>query len=137
MKRALVVCTLALLSATPAAAAPSRPAGLPACALGRLPAALRTAVPDAIAKAQRRFGASLRAASASERGHAEATFAAAEAAYVYGMPTVRLRLTVQRFPVNQFVGIGELAGPEERAVVAPNRDTLYSVASSTWTTGRS
>jgi hypothetical protein len=128
MKPIVLLAALAWLAAAPAAAAPARPAGLPTCALGRLPAALRTAVPDAIAKGQRRFGASLRSASASEREHAEATFAAAEAAYLYGMPTVRLRLTVQRFPVNQFVGIGELAGPEERAVVAPNRDTLYSVS---------
>lgn len=127
MKRILVLAALASLAAAPAGAA-DRPAGLPACALGRLPAALRTAVPSAIAKAQRRFAASLRGASASELRHAQATFATAEAAYLYGMPTVRLRLTVQRFPVNQFVGIGELAGPQERAVVAPNRDTLYSVS---------
>ena len=127
MKRIVLLAALASLGAPPAGAT-SQPAGLPACALGRLPAALRTAVPNAIAKAQRRFGASLRGASASERGHAEATFAAAEAAYLYGMPTVRLRLTVQRFPVNQFVGIGALAGPDDRAVVAPNRDTLYSVS---------
>src|SRR4051794_4604937 len=121
-------CPAALLAATPAAAAPSSPAGLPACALGRLPAALRTAMPNAIAEAQRRFGATLRDSSAADRAHAEADFAAAEAAYLYGMPTVRPRLTVQRFPVNQFLGIGELAGPQERAVVAPNRDTLYSVS---------
>jgi hypothetical protein len=31
--------------------------GLPACALGRLPAVLRTIVPEAIGRAQRRFGA--------------------------------------------------------------------------------
>jgi hypothetical protein len=127
MKRILVLAAFASLAAAPAGAA-DRPAGLPTCALGRLPAALRTAVPNAIGNAQRRFAASLRGASASELGHAEATFAAAEAAYLYGMPTVRLRLTVRRFPVNQFVGIGQLAGPKERAVVAPNRDTLYSVS---------
>jgi len=85
-------------------------------------------MPNAIAEAQRRFGATLRDSSAADRAHAEADFAAAEAAYLYGMPTVRPRLTVQRFPVNQFLGIGELAGPQERAVVAPNRDTLYSVS---------
>src|SRR4051794_25973989 len=121
-------CPAALLAATPAAAAASSPAGLPACAPGRLPAALRTAMPNAIAEAQRRFGATLRDSSAADRAHAEADFAAAEAAYLYGMPTLRPRLTVQRFPVNQFLGIGELAGPQERAVVAPNRDTLYSVS---------
>ena len=55
-------------------------------------------------------------------------YAIGAAAYVYGYPPVILRLTVSRFPVNQFVGIAQLAGASARAVVAPNHDTLYSVS---------
>jgi hypothetical protein len=95
------------------AAAPAHAAALPSCALGRLPASLRTFVPDAIAEAEKRHGA---------------TFAAAEAAYVYGLPPVLLRATVQRFPINQFVGIAQLTNAGSRSVVAPNHDTLYSVS---------
>jgi hypothetical protein len=47
---------------------------------------------------------------------------------VYGLPPVLLRLTVQRFQLNQFVGIAQLADASARAVVAPNHDTLYSLS---------
>jgi len=50
------------------------------------------------------------------------------AAYLYGMPTVLTRLTVQTFPKNQLVGIGQLTTPATRTVVAPNHDTLYTVS---------
>jgi len=36
------------------------------------------------------------------------------------------RLTVQRYPVNQFTVVGELATPRSNTVVAPNHDTLYA-----------
>lgn len=55
-------------------------------------------------------------------------FATGVAAYAYGLPPVLLRLTVQRFPRNQFVGIAQLTDASVRAVVAPNHDTLYSVS---------
>ena len=109
-------------------ASAASPAGLSPCALGRLPSALGTFLPDAIARGQRRFGASLRGLGADDRARAKATFAAGVAAYLYGYAPETLRLTVQRYPINQFVGIAQLATASARAVVAPNHDTLYSVS---------
>jgi hypothetical protein len=123
----LALAATALLAGAPAGAA-AAPTGLPACALGRLPAALRTTLPAEIAAAQRRFGASLHGVGAADRRRAETVFATGLAAYAYGLPPVVLRLTVQRFPRNQFVGIAQLADAGVRAVVAPNHDTLYSVS---------
>lgn len=101
---------------------------VPACALGRLPADLRSVLPADIASEQRSFASSLAGATASERRRATKVFATGIAAYLYGMPVVTVRLTVQGFPRNLLVGIGQLATPNSRAVVAPNHDTLYSVS---------
>jgi hypothetical protein len=59
MTRLLAVALAAAVlgAGAPADAGAASPTGLPACALGRLPAALRTIVPEAIGRAQRRFGA--------------------------------------------------------------------------------
>jgi hypothetical protein len=113
------------------------PTGLSVCALGRLQSALRTFLPDAIAQRQRRLHASLRGLGADDRARVQATFAAGVAAYVYGYAPVTLRLTVQRFPVNQLVGIAQLATASARAIVAPNHDTLYSVSQLDLSGGRS
>lgn len=118
-----VLLALAVLAA-PAGAASAVP-GLAPCALGDVPASLRTVLPDAIAAAQKRYVARVPAA---DRARAGDVFAAGVAAYVFGMPTVLMRLTVQRYPVNQITAIGELATPESRTVVAPNHDTLYAVS---------
>jgi Protein of unknown function (DUF1254) len=130
MRRLLVaaLAVVALAAGAAADAGAAAPPDLPACALGKLPAALRTFLPDTIVGAQRRYGATLRGVSAADRTRAEVAYAIGAAAYVYGYPPVILRLTVSRFPVNPFVGIAQLAGASARAVVAPNHDTLYSVS---------
>jgi hypothetical protein len=130
MRRLLVaaLAAVALAAGAAADAGAAAPPDLPACALGKLPAALRTFLPEAIVGAQRRYGATLRGVSAADRTRAEVAYAIGAAAYLYGYPPVILRLTVSRFPVNQFVGIAQLAGASARAVVAPNHDTLYSVS---------
>jgi hypothetical protein len=101
---------------------------VPQCALGHLPPALQTLVPKMIAADERRYVSTLGPVGPTTRERAGHAFATAEAAYVFGMPTVLLRLTVQRFPRNLLVGVGQLATPESRTVVAPNHDTLYSVS---------
>jgi hypothetical protein len=117
-----VVAALAALAvATPAQAKPA----VPSCALGKLPPALRALVPSQIERGQRHFAASV---SSSERARAAQLYATGVAAYLYGMPTVILRLTAQTFPLNSLVGIGQLATPATKNVVAPNHDTLYTVS---------
>jgi hypothetical protein len=116
------------LAGTGIAQAKTWPPDVRRCALGRLPAPVRAWLPKAIAVRERRFAASLEGVSGSERARAEALFARGAAAYLYGMPTVLVRRTVERFGLNLLVGIGELATPETRTVVLPNHDTLYSVS---------
>lgn len=118
---------LTTLLATPAAAGAARP-DLPRCALGRLPAPLRAVVPNKILTEQRRYVRSLSGLGAAKRRRAREAFSAGVAAYLYGMPTVLLRRTVERFPPNTLIGIGALASPEFAAVIAPNNDNLYSTA---------
>jgi hypothetical protein len=115
----------AVALATPALAA--RP-GVASCALGRLPSSLRGVLPDALAREQERFASSRRGLSSSDRSRATKAFATGATAYIYGMPTVLLRLTVKGYPVNRLIGVGQLATPDSRTVVAPNHDTLYSVS---------
>jgi hypothetical protein len=112
-RRALLVAALLPVFTATANAKPA----VPTCALGKLPAPLRTLVPASIERGQARFS-----------GSAKQTYATGVAAYLYGMPTVLTRLTVQTFPKNQLVGIGQLTTPATRTVVAPNHDTLYTVS---------
>jgi hypothetical protein len=98
------------------------------CALGDLSRGLREFVPSRIARDERRYEASLNGLGSAERDRAGAAFATSEAAYAYGMPAVLMRATVARFPRNVLIGVGGLATPEQRTVVAPNHDTLYSVS---------
>jgi hypothetical protein len=62
------------------------------------------------------------------RARARRAYAAGAAAWVYGMPTVLLRATVARYPINRLVGVARLAEPSTRVVVAPNHDTTYAIA---------
>jgi hypothetical protein len=129
-RRALALITAAAVALALAASSNARPwkTELPECALGRLPSALQTFVPKTIAGDERRYVSTLGGVGAANRERAGNAFVTAEAAYVFGMPTVLTRLTVQRFPLNLLVGLGRLATPESRTVVAPNHDTLYSVS---------
>ncbi|MCU1624533.1 MAG: hypothetical protein JWL79_3378 [Frankiales bacterium] len=116
-----------LLSAGPGhAAAPNRPALLPACAYG-------TSAPgvsgfaarverDAWSYADRQPG------DAPTRSTTARAFAAAEVAYVYGLPLVEVHDTIRQFRFrNTTVSIAELTTAASRRVVSPNVDTLYTV----------
>src|SRR4051794_5377508 len=121
MRLALAAATLALL----AGAAPSAASTLPACAYGTAVPELRGFLPKALDDAADRYAAAQ--PDASTRAHARSVFAAAAAAYVYGLPQVTVRATVKRFPRNELLSIAKLATPAERTVVAPNNDTAYTV----------
>ncbi|MFN8151401.1 MAG: DUF1254 domain-containing protein [Solirubrobacterales bacterium] len=105
---------------------PARPS-VAKCALGELPKPLRDTVPTGIAQAERRFIRN-QGLSGAEADRAGRLFASSETAYLYGMPAVLTKLTVQRWGANILIGVGRLATPESRTVVSPNNDTLYSVA---------
>jgi hypothetical protein len=119
--RAVVALLLAagLLLAAPAAAKPS----VPACALGTSAAGERGFFGPALARAERRFAAHHPSAGPAARR----AFATAVAAWIYGVPPLRVRETVERFPANQIVSIAALVRPNVQTVVAPNVDTSYSV----------
>ncbi|WP_156680897.1 DUF1254 domain-containing protein [Sphingomonas profundi] len=71
-------------------------------------------------------------------GEARDMAALAERAYVWGMPLVEAARIRERFispggdmpasPLNRFVHRRKLAGPEMKAGVGPNNDTIYSLA---------
>ena len=76
-----------------------------------------------------RYAAGLRGDTAAQRAQARAAFAAAAAAYVYGLPQVSVRSTVSHLPRNVMVSVAALADPSVKTVVSPNVDTAYTV---TW-----
>jgi hypothetical protein len=126
--RAPLVAGLGLaLVAGPAVA---RPASIAPCALGG-----REPVAAAFARrlaARERTYADRRPAPV--RARARRAYAAGAAAWVYGMPTVLLRATVARYPINRLVGVARLAEPSTRVVVA--RTTTRRTRSRTSTSGR-
>lgn len=70
--------------------------------------------------------------AAHATGAPPATTQAAQAGYAYGLPLVTSLRTraasVCHTPVNTFQHSSRLATPADRTVVAPNNDTLYSIA---------
>ncbi len=121
-----LIVLIACLAAA-AGAAGGEPSVKP-CALGKLPKALAKMVPNRIARAEARFVHELPSTQPSARRRAGRLFAASEAAYLYGFPPVATKLTVDRFLLNTLIGVGQLATPESKSVVAPNTDTLYTVS---------
>ena len=111
---ALVVLLFAAVSGTSAAAAP-RPS-IASCALGTSAADLKGFFASELARAERHVAKGQRR-----------TFAAATAAYVYGLAPVSVNQTTQRFPENSLVSIAALTDPTVRTVVLPNHDTTYTV----------
>jgi hypothetical protein len=116
MRRTLLAL-VALFAAfsTASAAAPPKPT-IPACALGTSAADLEGFFDAQLAKAERHVPKGQRPA-----------FAAATAAYVYGLAPVSVNLTTQRFPENALISIAALTDPTVRTVVLPNHDTTYTV----------
>jgi hypothetical protein len=111
---ALLILSAALGGPSAAAAAP-KPSIAP-CALGTSAADLKGFFASELARAERHVAKSQRPA-----------FAAAVAAYVYGLAPVSVEATTQRFPVNSLISIAALTNPTVRTVVLPNHDTTYTV----------
>ncbi len=99
-----------------------------ACDLGRVSAADARIESGVIAQARSKFERSLSGTPSRARAAAGARFVTDLAAYLYGYPIVIVRRTTLTFPRNQIVSIGKLADTSTQSIVAPNHDTLYSVA---------
>jgi hypothetical protein len=101
---------------------------LATCAFGRDIPGLTGYLQNAIDKAAGSYAKGLNGADSTTRARARNVFAAAAAAYVYGLPQVTERATVKHFPRNEIVSVATLANPQVQTVVAPNVDTAYTVA---------
>jgi hypothetical protein len=131
--RLRLVSAAALLAATlPGTSAASQTtAGAPPiapCALGRSAFGLSPYYAAQVSAATTRYATTLGADTPATRQAATRSFAAAAAAYVYGMPQEILRLTVKGYVRNEIVNVNALATPSTQGVVSPNVDTAYSVA---------
>lgn len=123
----LLVAAAAISAGPLQASAADRPDLLPDCVYGASAPGLRGFEPR-VDRAAYAYADGLSGATASERRTAARTFAAAEAAYVWGLPLVELHDTVRQFRFrNTIVSIAALTGPETKRVVSPNVDTAYSV----------
>jgi len=98
------------------------------CALGAATPGLGNGFAPALDRATAAYGATLGVGSAALKEQAERTFAAAAAAYAYGMPQEILRQTIKGYVRNEIVNINALATPSTQGVVSPNVDTAYSVS---------
>jgi hypothetical protein len=108
---------------------PAQAASSPAtCTLGKLSGYDATIMRTVLAAERVRFERSLSGVSRSRASAAGATFVTDLAAWLYGFPIVIVRRTILTFPRNRMVSIARLADPGTQTVVAPNHDTLYSVA---------
>jgi hypothetical protein len=124
---ALSLCLL-LAPLNAGVAATSMPSPIAACALGRETPGLGSAFAASLARATAAYGASLSGESAAAVQHGEQTFAAAAAAYAYGMPQEILRATIKGYVRNEIINVNALATPSTQGVVSPNVDTAYSVS---------
>jgi len=123
----LLVLAATVSTGTDAAAAQAPPDLLSDCAYGASAPGLTgfesKVQHDAWAYADQQAGV-----SAADKLTAAKTFAAAEVAYVYGLPLVELHDTVRAFRFrNTIISIAALTTPESRRVVSPNVDTAYTV----------
>ncbi len=111
------------------------PDPIAACALGSATPGLGNEYETALAEATSAYGATLSGDSTTAAAQAQRTFAAAAAAYVYGMPQESLLQTIKGYVHNELVNVNALATPTTQGVVSPNVDTAYSVAWIDLTTG--
>ncbi len=113
------------VSPTDAAIAGSQP--LAACAYGADVPGLTGFIEGAVANAADTYAAGLIGEDASTQAQTARVFAAATAAYIYGLPQVLERATVTRLAVpNEIVSAAVIATPEVHAVVAPDPQTAPS-----------
>lgn len=127
MRRAALSIALAAIIALASGAPAASPTPTP-CALGSLSSSDARLVRSALAQQQSQFERSLTHVPNAMRGAAGTRFATDLAAWIYGYPIVLVRRTIQTFPPNTLVAIAKLADTSTQTVVAPNHDTLYSVA---------
>ena len=109
-------------SAVAATAASGSPAPIAACAFGRDIPGLTGYLQQAVAQASNEYANALNGADTTTRAQARQVFAAAAAAYVYGLPQVTERATVKHFTRNEITSVAALANPQVQTVVAPNVD---------------
>jgi hypothetical protein len=98
------------------------------CTLGKLSRTDAQLVDRVLAGERARFEASLGGVSRPSARAAGAKFVTDVAAWLYGFPIVIVRRTIHTFPANQMVSVAKLADTSTQSIVAPNHDTLYSVA---------
>jgi hypothetical protein len=134
-----LVLALALVGGPVLAAAQSQAsasgAPLAPCAFGSDVPGLTGFLGPAVAQAADGYAAGLQGADAQTRARARQIFAAAAAAYVYGLPQVSVRGTVKHLPRNEIVSVDAVADPAVKTVVSPNVDTAYTVEWLDLTTG--
>lgn len=122
---AAVVLVLATAGPTTAA---GEPALLPACAYGTAVPGLKGYEQAAVEHDARAYADALPGVSDAQRTAGAQTFAAAAAAYVYGLSLVDVHETVKRFEVrNLITSIDALETPANETTVSPNVDTAYTV----------
>src|SRR3954454_24751569 len=122
-----LVASLLALSAAPAVALRYSPVPRAGAGPGRCPSQPSKPGPAITGLAEHKLAGSFdqRKAAARDIG---------QKAYVYGFPLVdedRILDTLRTTPgagVNRFIDVDHLGSPGERTVVAPNSDTLYSLA---------
>ena len=122
-----------LAPAVSGATGPSAP--LAPCAFGSDVPGLTGFLGPAVGQAADAYAAGLQGADGQTRTRARQIFAAAAAAYVYGLPQVSVRGTVKHLPRNEIVSVDALADPTVKTVVSPNVDTAYTVEWLDLTTG--
>jgi hypothetical protein len=101
---------------------------VPPCAVGRSVPGLSGYERDAVERKAGDYATRLTNVNARKRKAAENTYAAAAAAYIYGLSLVNVHETVRRFKVrNLITSIDALSTPDNETTVSPNVDTAYSV----------
>jgi hypothetical protein len=123
-----------VLAPVQSGAAPAS-APLASCAFGTDVPGLKGFLAPAVGQAADRYAAGLHGTDGQTRARARQVFAAAAAAYVYGLAQVSVRGTVKHLPRNEIVSVNALADPTVKTVVSPNVDTAYTVEWLDLTTG--
>ena len=128
---AIALTAAALIAATTGTAAgdTGSAALLPACTFGGSVPGLSGYEHTAVERDAQAYAAGLSGASDAERTTDAHTFAAAAAAYIYGLSLVDVHETVKRFQVrNLITSIDALSTPANQTTVSPNVDTAYTVS---------
>ena len=124
----LVALLCATAAGIAAAAGGSRPRLLAPCAYGTSVPYLRGYERRAVVRDAWRYADHLTGVSHAQRTSDARYFAAAAAAYVYGLSLVDVHETVKRFEVrNQITSVDALQNPSDETTVSPNVDTAYTV----------